>query len=137
MLENLEFHHIGIAVNDFKHSLLYYKMLGYKELNKNIIRDKLQQVDLILLRHDVHPDIELVKPFNDKSPINNYLKNNNVLMYHVCYEVDSFSEVVHSLKENFRVFNVVKPKPAILFDNRLVAFYYLHGVGLIELLKKA
>jgi methylmalonyl-CoA/ethylmalonyl-CoA epimerase len=55
-------------------------------------------------------------------------------MYHYSYEVDSFEEVEKELKKSFRVFNVSKPKPAILFDNRLVSFYYIIGVGLIELL---
>jgi len=137
MLENLEFHHIGIAVSDFRQVLTYYKSLGYKEFNKAAIRDELQMVDLMLLTHNTHPDIELVKPFNDQSPIKNYLKNNDVFIYHFCYEIDSFNDVVDDLKEKFRVFSVSAPKPAVLFNNRLVAFYYVHNIGLIELLKKA
>jgi len=50
--------------------------------------------------------------------------------------VDSFSEVIDNLKAEFRVFNVSKPKPAILFDKRLVTFFYINNVGLIELLQK-
>jgi methylmalonyl-CoA/ethylmalonyl-CoA epimerase len=134
MLENLEFHHIGIAVSDFKKIIAYYKLLGYKEFNKAVVRDELQMVDLMLLTHDVHPDIELVKPFSNQSPVKNYLKNNDTSIYHFCYEVDSFAETFDNLKKEFRVFNVSKPKPAILFDNRLVTFYYIHEVGLIELL---
>jgi methylmalonyl-CoA/ethylmalonyl-CoA epimerase len=136
MLEDLKFHHIGIAVKNFEKSLSYYQRLGYKRLNQDIVRDNLHKVDLILLQHDSHPDIELVSPFDNNSPIGKYLKNSDVAMYHLCYEVDDFDYVVNSLKKEFRVFSVVKPKPAILFNNRLVAFYYLHGIGLIELLIK-
>jgi len=136
MLKNLEFHHIGIAVTDFEKILTYYQLLGYRKFNKDIVRDEWQLVDLILLTHDFHPDIELVKPINSKSPVSNYLKNTNVSMYHFCYEVDSFSEVIDNLKAEFRVFNVSKPKPAILFDKRLVTFLYINNVGLIELLQK-
>jgi len=136
VLQNLKFHHIGIAVSDFEKISSFYCSIGYKKFNKSIIRDELQVVDLILLIHDFHPNIELVRPFNERSPINNYLKSSDVAIYHFCYEVDSFSDVIKELKKNFRVFNVSKPKPAILFNNRLVAFYYIHGVGLIELLKK-
>ena len=135
MLKSLKFHHVGIAVSDFERSLQYYHLLGYKQFNKNIVRDELQLVDLILLKHDFHPDIELVRPTSSKSPISNYLKNSNISMYHFCYEVDSFNEVVDKLKKEFRIFNVSKPKPAILFNNRLVAFYYINNVGLIELLQ--
>ena len=136
VLENLKFHHIGIAVSDFEKITSFYCSIGYKKSNESIIRDELQVVDLMLLIHDAHPNIELVKPINEKSPINNYLKDSDVAIYHFCYEVDSFSDVIKKLKKNFRIFNVSKPKPAILFDNRLVAFYYIHGVGLIELLEK-
>jgi methylmalonyl-CoA/ethylmalonyl-CoA epimerase len=136
VLQNLKFHHIGIAVSDFEQIASYYCSIGYKKSNKIIIRDELQVVDLMLLIHDVHPNIELVKPFNEKSPINNYLKGSDIAIYHFCYEVDSFSDVINKLKKNFRIFNVSKPKPAILFNNRLVAFYYIHGVGLIELLEE-
>jgi len=136
ILQNLKFHHIGIAVKNFEQIAAYYYSVGYEKYNKSIVRDELQVVDLMLLVHDAHPNIELVKPYNENSPINNYLKNDDVAMYHFCYEVDSFSGVINELKKNFRVFNVSKPKPAILFDNRLVAFYYIHGVGLIELLKE-
>ena len=136
ILQNLKFNHIGIAVKDFEKVASYYCSIGYKKSDQSIVRDELQVVDLMLLIHDTHPNIELVKPFNEKSPINNYLKDNDIAIYHFCYEVDSFSDVINKLKKNFRIFNVSKPKPAILFNNRLVAFYYIHGVGLIELLKK-
>jgi len=136
MLQNLEFHHIGIAVKDFKVITSYYLSIGYVKFHKGIIRDELQNVDLVLLTHDIHPDVELVRPFDEDSPIHNYLKNSDIVIYHFCYEVDSFSDTVEELERGFRVFNVSKPKPAILFNNRPVAFYYIHGVGLVELLKK-
>ncbi len=134
MLDNLTFHHIGVAVKDFKKSLDFYTLLGYKPTTQKEIRDELQMVDLYLLTHHSQPTVELVKPYCDESPVNNYLKHNDNQMYHYCYEVDSFEEVEKELKKSFRVFNVSKPKPAILFDNRLVSFYYVVGVGLIELL---
>ncbi len=136
ILNTLNFHHIGIAVKDFEKSLKYYTLLGYKKVNSEIVRDELQKVDLILLEHESHPNIELVKPYNNESPIEKYLKDNDNSIYHYCYEVKDFNSVVKELKKTFRVFNVVKPKPAILFDNRFVSFYYIHNVGLIELLEE-
>lgn len=131
---NLKFHHIGVAVKEFNKSLDFYKLMGYQKVNEDIIRDELQEVDLYLLKHKTHPAIELVKPYNENSPVNIYLKENDNNIYHYCYEVSCFEEIEKDLKKQFRVFNVSKPKPAILFNNRLVSFYYLHGVGLIELL---
>ena len=136
MLNELKFHHMGIAVKSFQTILPFYKSLGYTRYNKKIIRDELQLVDLILLTHKIQPDIELVRPINDQSPVSNYLKHSDTSIYHICYEVDSFREAVSALKEKFRLINVSKPKPAILFNNRIVTFYYIHRVGLIEFLKK-
>ena len=133
-LESLKFHHIGVAVNSFEKSLNFYSTLGYKKVNENTVRDELQKVDLYLLEHKSHPKIELVKPYNEESPIAVYLKENDNHIYHYCYEVPDFDEVVKELKKSFRIFNVVKPKPAILFNNRMVSFYYIPSVGLIELL---
>ena len=39
-----------------------------------------------------------------------------------------------SVANKERIFNVAKPKPAILFNNRMVSFYYIPSVGLIEFL---
>jgi methylmalonyl-CoA/ethylmalonyl-CoA epimerase len=134
-LDNLTFNHMGIAVSDFDKSLKFYSLLGYQKMHPVIIRDKLQGVDLIMLTHDSLPNIELVRPYSEKSPVNNYLKEHDTEIYHLCYEVESFDNVLKELKKNLRVINVSEPKPAILFDNRLVAFYFIKGVGLIELLK--
>ena len=133
-LEDLKFHHIGVAVKDFEKSLKFYAILGYKKVNEDAVRDELQKVDLYLLEHKNHPSIELVKPYNMESPIEVYLKENDNQIYHYCYEVPDFDEVVKELKKSFRIFNVAKPKPAILFNNRMVSFYYIPSVGLIEFL---
>jgi methylmalonyl-CoA/ethylmalonyl-CoA epimerase len=135
-LDKLPLNHIAIAVRDFDKSLNFYSLLGYKKMHPEVVRDKLQTSDLIMLTNDNLPNIELVKPYSTKSPVNNYLKENDTVIYHFCYEVKSFDKVINELKKEFRVFNVSEPKPAILFDNKLVAFYYIKGVGLIELLEE-
>lgn len=135
-LKDLKFHHTGIAVKDFEKSIEFYKLLKYTWYKSKVFRDKHQKVDLVLLEHDHLPRIELVKPYSSLSPVSNYIKDNDNLIYHFCYEVDNFEEIEKILKKRFRVFNVSKPVPAILFNNRLVSFYYINQVGLIELLKK-
>ena len=52
-----------------------------------IIYDPLQNVELVLCTFNNFPTVELVKPYNSKSPINNYLKKNDEMIYHVCYEI--------------------------------------------------
>jgi methylmalonyl-CoA/ethylmalonyl-CoA epimerase len=135
-LSSLDLHHIGIAVRSFERSLAYYSLLGYERVNDSIVRDELQFVDLIMLTHKLQPDIELVKPYSSTSPVNKYLKDHGISIYHFCYEVEDFESTIKDLKSKFRIFNVSKPKPAILFNYRPVTFYFIHEVGLIELLQK-
>jgi len=79
------------------------------------------------------PSVELIKPINNQSPITNYLKIRNEFIYHTCYEVDNAEDIKKLFIKN-RTICISKPKPAILFDNRLVSFYYLPNVGMIEIL---
>ena len=132
-MEKVKFHHFGLAVKNFSKSIQFYKNLGY-HLTEAIV-DPLQNVELVFCTHKIHPSIELVKPINSDSPIMNYLIKNNEIIYHTCYEVINITEGINLLFPNIRVFCVSKPKPAILFNNRLVAFYYVNNVGLIELLQ--
>ena len=127
------FHHYGLAVNDFQKALSFYKQLGYN--CTELVVDLLQNVELIFCTSINYPSVELIKPLNDKSPVINLLQKYNEIIYHVCYEVDNV-ENIKILFPNHRGICTSKPKPAILFDSRLVAFYYIEGVGLIELLQK-
>ena len=58
------------------------------------------------------------------------------MIYHTCYEVDVIGQDVEVLFKANRAICVSKPKPAVLFNNRLVSFYYVSNVGLIELLER-
>lgn len=131
-----DFHHVGIAVKDFRKPLKYHEKLGYVPTHSSEVRDELQKVELYMLNHPTFPDVELVKPYDDESPLQNYLKDGEPRMYHFCYEVDSFDAAAEFLKKGNRIFCVAPPKPAILFDNRRVTFYNVHGVGLVELLER-
>lgn len=130
------FHHLGVAVKDFSKATLFYQSLGYQSLGP--IEDKIQNVELLFLSSPLStsPNIELVKPINAQSPVNTYLKTMNEAFYHTCYEVTSVHEAFNQMKKEFNTICISPPKPAILFNNRLVSFYYLKDIGLVELLEK-
>ncbi len=128
------FHHFGVALKNFPKALTFYKNLGYK-FTKPII-DPLQDVELVLCTSSKFPTVELVKPISNRSPIINYLSKNNEMIYHICYELDDIDKDIKRLFHNSRTICVSKSQPAILFDNRLVSFYYINDVGLIEILQK-
>jgi methylmalonyl-CoA/ethylmalonyl-CoA epimerase len=133
-MSNIVFHHFGLAVKSFSKATAFYKNLGYQATEP--IYDPLQDVELVLCTSETQPAVEFVKPVGDESPVSNYLNKNNEMIYHTCYEVDVIGQDVEVLFQANRAICVSKPKPAVLFNNRLVSFYYVSNVGLIELLER-
>ena len=134
MQKHLRFHHYGLAIQKFENAKNFHQNLGYTI--GEVVFDTLQNVELLLCTSEIFPNVELVKPVNGKNPINNFLKKNNEIIYHVCYEVDLKKISLDQLFSKNRYICVSKPKPAVLFNNRNVSFYYLNNVGLIEILEK-
>ena len=134
MLEQIRFHHFGLAVKDFANAIKFYTNLGFK-CSQPII-DELQKVELILCTSNQFPAVELIKPLSNESPIFSFFKNNNEIIYHTCYEIDNSGNNLEILFNKNREICISKPKPAILFNDRLVSFYYLPDVGIIEILNK-
>ena len=71
--------------------------------------------------------IELVE-----GPIVNSIIKKGIKLYHLCYEVDDIHFKIKEFRKNNGLI-IVKPTPALLFNNRLVCFIYT-PLGLIELL---
>ena len=130
----ISFHHYGLALKKFEDAIRFHENLGYS-CSKEIF-DELQNVMLVLCTSSIYPSVELVKPVNKNSPIYNYLEKNNEMIYHTCYEINTSKVSINEFFSQNRFIYVSKPKPAILFNNRLVSFYYLNNVGLIEILEK-
>jgi len=134
MNKYIKFHHYGLALKTFEDAIIFHENLGYS-CGKPVF-DKLQNVMLLLCTSSSFPSIELVKPINNDSPINNYLKKSNEMIYHICYELDTSKVSIDEFFTKNRTICVSEPKPTPLFNNRLVSFYYLNNVGLIEILEK-
>lgn len=128
------FHHIGLAVKDFQDAVAFWGNIGY--FCTSPIRDDMQNVELIMCTSKYFPSVELIKPVNERSPIVNYLKNYNEIIYHICFEVDSLKRVLEIIKRSNKIICAMKAKDAVLFNNRLVSFYYIKDVGLFEFLEK-
>ena len=128
------FHHYGLALKSFHNAIYFYQNLGYKCGNEVV--DLNQNVRAILCSSNNLPSVELVKSLNKDSPLENYLKKSNEIIYHVCYEVESSVDLDSYLFSKMKYICVSRPKPAILFNNRNVSFYYIKHIGLIEILEK-
>lgn len=132
----LSFHHLGLAVRDVPAALKVLRGLGY-ECGDEVF-DPLQDVRLVWCQHVSMPAVELVAPTEKPGPIDNILEHSSESIYHTCYESKSIDESIAAIKvDGIRVLPVAPPKPAVLFDGRLVGFYQLKGFGLIEIVEES
>ncbi len=130
----VKFHHLGIAVKDFRKSINFYSNLGYE--GSAAVVDDGQEAELVMLRSEHLPHIELIKPLYERSHLNNLLKTRSEAIYHMCYEVDDLEDVLGTLRKDFKVTCLKEQKQAVLFDGRNVSFYYVDGVGIVEFLER-
>lgn len=122
--------HIGVAVRDYKSTASFYEALGYKEIVGGY--DPYQNVYGYFYEAANMPTIELLAPYDEKSPINKILEKNGVTPYHLCYNINcSIEEAVRELKtERFMV--ISKPSYSDNLKGR-VCFLFHKEVGIIEL----
>ena len=129
----MKFHHYGLIVSDIDTSIDRFKSFNYEMVIKD--KDELQQAELSILENK-HSRIELVCPFADNESLNKLLRNKSDNGYHLCFEVQDIDLTCKELKKNKIVlYEFSKPKPAKIFQQRRVAFYYINGMGLIEFLE--
>lgn len=131
-------HHTGIAVSSIEEKLpFYFNALGMKQLT-DIIHDPIQKVRVVLLGYSVddqHPPfIELVEPSGSNTPIDRFLKN-NISIYHYCLEVPDIQTALDTARSNKAVI-IQKPVPAVLFNNRKIAWILTPDKYLIEFLEQ-
>lgn len=125
-------HHYGFVTSSLEKTESAFHVLGYKTNGKKIF-DSVQKVNLLFLDNGSGHLLELVQPERE-SRVGNILQRNGPSLYHICYEVRSISRAIENLRTQ-RFVVIVKPVPAIAFDNRLISFLYSRQVGLIELLE--
>lgn len=131
-MASLTFHHVGIAVYNFEKVMEFYSLLGYHITSK--MYDPEQNVNVCVIEKENQPRIELLAPYDEKSPINGVLNKNGVSPYHICYETHHLTSTMVKLKKlHFMV--VVNPKISNVFANRRVAFFFKKDIGLIEIIE--
>ena len=130
MKESPEFHHLGLLVNEFEVSKRFYANLGYRL--STIIEDKVQRTNLMFCEHKKMPSVELVKPITNTS-LQSYMLKHGEGIYHTCYSIKN-DEQMETIFDKTRVICIQEKRPAILFGMQEVSFYFVRGVGIIEIL---
>jgi catechol 2,3-dioxygenase-like lactoylglutathione lyase family enzyme len=134
MAVDLDFDHLGLAVRDPETSRRTLRALGY-EIGHTVF-DEHQCSYVQLCTSDHLPAVEIVYSDHPDSPLNAVLSDRDEGVYHVCYRTPSIAAAVEAIRgTGQRVMCVREASSAPLFDGRLVAFYYVRGLGLVELLE--
>jgi len=129
----LEFHHFGLAVASPNAAFRYLDHLGYRA--GSACYDPLQKVNLAMRHHDRMPDVEVIWPGTEPSPIDKILKRNGSMIYHLCYTSHDVERSIAALEEaGLEVLPLGPAQPAVLFDGLEVSFYSITDVGIIEII---
>jgi methylmalonyl-CoA/ethylmalonyl-CoA epimerase len=131
----MKIEHIGIAVNNLEESLALWaelfnlNMRGIEEIEERGVR-------LAHLEVEDGPSIELVTPFGEGSPLEEFLKERGEGIHHFCFEVSDVADAVNRLKDKGIQF--VHETPQKGAEGSLIAFIHPHHFNgvLIELKEK-
>ena len=123
----MKFHHVGVACKNINEELVNISAIHQVIEKSATVFDQAQNAELVLLTLADGTRIELISG----KPVETFLKK-NITYYHLCFEVDDIDTEIDRLV-NAGAFLISEPKPAILFNNRKVAFLNV-SYGMIELL---
>ena len=124
--------HIGVATKNYKETAAFYEAVGYHETVGGY--DPYQNVYGYFYEAEGKPTIELLAPYDEKSPINKILEKNGVTPYHLCYEINcTIEEAVKEMKTD-KFMMISKPTHSDNLKGR-VCFLFHKNVGVVELLE--
>jgi|SRR5580698_6473100 methylmalonyl-CoA/ethylmalonyl-CoA epimerase len=122
-------HHSGFIVENID---LWEKQMAFEE-KVNDVFDPIQNSRLTLYKNFCSCYIELIQPMNEQSLSWNSLQRAGNHFNHFCYSVNTMEEM-EMVTSKFRLLPVAAPVPAVLFNNKKVAFYYSLNRQMVEFL---
>jgi methylmalonyl-CoA/ethylmalonyl-CoA epimerase len=129
-------HHLGFVVADIAAGVEGFVRSLAAAWDGRVYEDPLQRVKVAFLAiRPGDPLIELVEPAAEDSPVRHFLTARGGGLHHVCYEVGGLEEQMAAMKARGCTI-VRRPKPAIAFDGRRIAWMFTAEKLLVELLEK-
>jgi 4-hydroxyphenylpyruvate dioxygenase-like putative hemolysin len=125
--------HIAYATPNTTETLALLESLGYRTVihKKHIERFNIFVSKLINSKNDVAEVVEIYDK-SKRSPIDNYVKDNQCTVYHICYKVDDFNATYKALRDMGSLV-VTKPFESYLFDGYMVSHMFNQSLGLFEI----
>ncbi len=128
-------HHVGYVVREIASSIEGFAASIGATWDGAISADPHQKVKVaFLVTRPEDAQVELVEPDGADSPVLAFLERGGGL-HHVCYEVTDLEEELARFRSR-RALIVKRPKPAVAFDGRRIAWLLTAEKLLIELLER-
>ncbi len=135
-LRPLALHHVGFVVADIASAMEGFLRSLNASWNGRIWEDPLQRVKVAFLStRNGEPQIELVEPVGDRSPVRKFLVERGGGLHHCCYEAEDLAAELRSFRSRKAIL-VRPPQPAVAFEGRRIAWVLTQENFLVELLEK-
>ncbi len=129
-------HHFGFVVADIEAGMAGFVRSLAGEWDGRIYEDSIQKVRVAFLATGSDdPHIELVQPNVEASPVSRFLREKGGGFHHVCYEVADLEGHMREMKARGALI-VNRPKPAVAFGGRRIAWMLTAEGMLVELLER-
>ena len=131
----LRLHHMGFVVADIATAMPAFVKSMAAEWDGQIIEDPLQKVKVAFMTtRPGDAQIELVQPVGEGSPVARFLQQGGG-MHHLCYEVVDLEAELAAFRTRGAAI-ASRPKPAVAFGGRRIAWVITAERFLVELLEE-
>ena len=130
----MQFHHIGLIVKNLSFGIKEISKISKIEKKSKMISDINLGVNIIFVKSEKSPLIELIAPINNKSPIHNSLKKKFNIINHFAYKSKFFENDIARLKKK-GFFQITNPMKAKYFNNKKVIFLMSKLNCIIEIIE--
>ena len=131
----LRLHHVGFVVADIAAAMPGFVRSMLAEWDGQSFDDPLQKARVAFLTtRPGDAQIELVQPLEGDSPVRRFLQDKGGGLHHVCYEVADLEKELADFRARGAVI-AKRPKPAVAFGGRRIAWVITAEKLLVELLE--
>jgi len=132
----MRLHHLGFVVADIAAAMPGFVRSLSATWDERIFADPHQKVKVAFLTtRPGDPQIELIEPNADDSPVLRFLHEKGGGLHHACYEVSDLERELSEFRSRGALI-VKRPKPAVAFAGRRIAWVLTPEKFLVELLEE-
>ena len=131
----MRLHHMGFVVADIATAMPAFTRSMVATWDGRIFEDSLQRVKVAFMTtRPGDAQIELVQPVGEGSPVARFLQQGGG-MHHLCYEVADLEAELMAFRSRGAAI-ASRPKPAVAFGGRRIAWVITPEKFLVELLEE-